>query len=238
MSAWRSLGEVSWAHSMWTKGPLHVWVCRVYSDTPLPRLHPPESEHIPLPDNIKSWSNNLQLWTQHFPTFPVNQPHCRQKWAFQVCSPRTKKFCFPKYILLCTKGYLKYMNGKKWFRKIRANPSQILTTPFLRLRGKEKSSIAFFHCKSKIPFFNQVDMGNSTLRKTRNTVSELWPTCPNGRTNYDQTFLLREIWTMRCLPKPILIMICITQPLQKQCHLRTGKNLERKHQYRGIHSWN
>lgn len=44
--------------------------------------------------------------------------------------------------------------------------------------------------------------------------------------------MLGEIWTMRCLPKPILIMICITQPLQKQYHLWTGKNLERKHQYR------
>lgn len=53
-----------------------------------------------------------------------------------VCSPRSRKIWLPEDILVCTKGYLKYMNGKNDSEKIRANPSQILTTPFLRFREK------------------------------------------------------------------------------------------------------
>lgn len=51
------------------------------------------------------------------PTFPDHRSRGRQNSTFQVCSPWTRKFWFPKSIFLCTKGYLKYMNGKNGSEK-------------------------------------------------------------------------------------------------------------------------
>lgn len=126
---------------------------------------------------------------------------------------KNQKVLVPKVHSSLHKGIFEIREWEKWLRKIRANPSQILTTSFLRLKAK-LNCFFFFHCKSKIPLFNQVDMGNM-----RKTVSALWPTCPNARRHYDQTNMLEEIWTVRCLPRPMLIMIGTNQSLQKQCHL-------------------
>ena len=144
-----------------------------------------------------------------------------------------EKFWFPKSISLHRDIWNMWM--WKIAQKKRAKPSKILTMQFLRLREKI-NCFCFFTANLKFLFSTKL-IREISLGNMRKTVSEFWPTCPNAR-RHDQTSKLKEILTVRSLPRPKFIMTSTVQPLQKQCHVWAGKKLERKPPCRGTPSWN
>lgn len=178
-------------HYVNKRSTTQVSVSDLFWHCPLPKL-----PHLRVNTFLSqtAWAHRAIILSYNttFPHLPSQSPLWRVELSLPSESSKNQKVLVPKVHSSLHKGILEIHEGEKQLRKIRAKPSQILTTPFLRLREK-LNRLFFFHCKSKILLFNQVDMGNIILRNIRKTVSELWPIYPNARRYYDQTSILGEI---------------------------------------------